>query len=79
MTWKIHLKRLAEDHKILGIKALRDATGMGIAEAKALVEALPKTVVVVHLGSPESLKHKFLEGGFDFRTTAHVQQSGTAA
>jgi len=44
---------------------------MGLAEAKALVEALPKTVAIVYLGDVKSLGEKLLESGFDFHITAH--------
>jgi ribosomal protein L7/L12 len=71
-TWKIHLERVARDRKITGIKALRDITHMGLAEAKAVVEALPKTVAVIHLGDVELLKQQLLDGGFDFQIVAHV-------
>ncbi len=71
MTWNIHLERVAKDRKMLGIKTLRDITGMGLVEVKAVVEGLPKIVAVVHLGDVESLKQKLLEGGFDFQISAH--------
>jgi large subunit ribosomal protein L7/L12 len=71
MTWNIHLERVAKDRKISGIKALRDITNMGLAEAKAVVEGLPKVVAVVHLGDVEILKQRLLEGGFDFQISAH--------
>ena len=72
MTWDIYLERAAKDRKILGIKVLRDITNMGLAEAKAVAEGLPKTVRVVHLGDVESLKQQLLEGGFDFQISASV-------
>ncbi len=73
MTWDIHLKRLPKDRKIFGIKALRDITQMGLAEAKALVEALPKIVVVVHVGELQSLKQKLLQVGFELEVVAHAK------
>jgi ribosomal protein L7/L12 len=72
MTWDIHLKHLAKDRKIVGIKALRDITDMGLAEAKAMAESLPKTVAVVHLGEVESLEQQLLDGGFAFQISAHA-------
>ncbi|RPI00281.1 MAG: hypothetical protein EHM72_09700 [Calditrichaeota bacterium] len=72
MTWDIHLERVARDRKIVGIKVLRDITDMGLAEAKAVVEGLPKTVAVVYLGDVESLRQQLFEGGFVFHISAHV-------
>ena len=71
MTWRIRIESLARDRKIQGIYALRKLTGMGLAEAKAVVEGLPMTVIVVHLGDPELLSNKLVEAGFDFEMAAH--------
>ena len=73
MTWDVQLTRVAGGHKIQGIKALRDITGMGLAEAKALVEALPQTVTVVHLGEVESLRQTLRDSGFAFKISANVE------
>ncbi len=71
LTWNLHLEQVAQDRKIFAIDALRDITNMGLDEAKAVVEGLPKIVMVVHLGDVDSLKQRLLEGGFDFQIFAH--------
>jgi ribosomal protein L7/L12 len=71
MTWRIRIGSLARDRKIRGILALREFTGMGLAETKAVVEGLPMSVIVVHIGDPELLRNKLIEAGFDFEMAAH--------
>jgi len=72
MTWDVHLRGLPKDCEIRGIKALMDITGMGLAAAKGLVEALPKTLAVVHIGEVELLKHKLLKAGFELQIAARA-------
>ncbi len=52
------------DQKIKVIKAVREITGLGLAEAKAVVEAAPKTVKeAVAKDEAEELKKKLEEVG----------------
>ena len=54
----------AGDQKIKVIKVVRDATGLGLKEAKELVDGAPKTVKEgVSKGEAEELKAKFSEVG----------------
>lgn len=54
----------AGDSKINVIKALRDATGLGLKDAKDLVDAAPKTVKEgVAKAEAEDLKKKLEEAG----------------
>ena len=51
-------------NKIQVIKVVRDATGLGLKEAKALVDGAPKTVKEgVSKEEAEELKAKFVEAG----------------
>ena len=51
-------------NKIQVIKVVRDATGLGLKEAKDLVDGAPKTVKEgVSKDDAESLKAKFVEAG----------------
>ena len=51
-------------NKIQVIKVLRDATGLGLKEAKDLVDGAPKTVKEgVSKDDAEALKAKFVEAG----------------
>jgi len=51
-------------NKIAVIKAVREATGLGLAEAKALVDGAPKTVKEgVSKEDAEALKEKFEAAG----------------
>jgi large subunit ribosomal protein L7/L12 len=43
-TFDVILKAVPADKKISAIKVVRAATGLGLKEAKDLVEAAPKTV-----------------------------------
>ena len=54
----------AGDQKIKVIKVVRDATGLGLKEAKELVDGAPKTVKEgVKKEEAEELKAKFTEAG----------------
>ena len=54
----------AGDQKIKVIKVVRDATGLGLKEAKELVDGAPKTVKEnVSKDEAEELKAKFTEAG----------------
>ena len=54
----------AGDQKIKVIKVVRDATGLGLKEAKDLVDGAPKTVKEnVAKEEAEDLKAKFVEVG----------------
>ena len=54
----------AGDQKIKVIKVVRDATGLGLKEAKELVDGAPKTVKEnVSKEEAEDLKAKFTEAG----------------
>ena len=54
----------AGDQKIKVIKVVRDATGLGLKEAKELVDGAPKTVKEnVSKDEDEDLKAKFTEVG----------------
>lgn len=54
----------AGDQKIKVIKVVRDATGLGLKEAKDLVDGAPKTVKEnVSKEEAEELKAKFIEVG----------------
>ena len=54
----------AGDQKIKVIKVVRDATGLGLKEAKELVDGAPKTVKEnVSKDEAEDLKAKFTEVG----------------
>ena len=54
----------AGDQKIKVIKVVRDATGLGLKEAKELVDGAPKTVKEnVSKDEAEELKAKFAEVG----------------
>ena len=54
----------AGDQKIKVIKVVRDATGLGLKEAKELVDGAPKTVKEkVAKAEAEELKAKFTEVG----------------
>ena len=54
----------AGDQKIKVIKVVRDATGLGLKEAKELVDGAPKTVKEgVSTDEAEELKAKFSEVG----------------
>ena len=51
-------------NKISVIKVVRDATGLGLKEAKELVDGAPKTVKeAVSKDEAEALKAKFVEAG----------------
>ena len=51
-------------NKISVIKVVRDATGLGLKEAKELVDGAPKTVKeAVAKAEAEELKAKFVEAG----------------
>ena len=52
------------DEKIKVIKAVREITGLGLADAKAVVEAAPKAIKEgVSKGEAEELKKKLEEAG----------------
>ena len=54
----------AGDQKIKVIKVVRDATGLGLKEAKDLVDGAPKTIKeAVKKEEAEELKAKFTEAG----------------
>ena len=54
----------AGDQKIKVIKVVRDATGLGLKEAKDLVDGAPKTIKEnVAKEEAEELKAKFVEAG----------------
>ena len=54
----------AGDQKIKVIKVVRDATGLGLKEAKELVDGAPKTIKeAVSKDEAEELKAKFVEVG----------------
>ncbi len=54
----------AGDQKIKVIKVVRDATGLGLKEAKELVDGAPKTIKEgVNKDEAEELKAKFTEVG----------------
>ena len=54
----------AGDQKIKVIKVVRDATGLGLKEAKELVDGAPKTVKEgVSKDEAEEMKAKFVEAG----------------
>ena len=54
----------AGDQKIKVIKVVRDATGLGLKEAKELVDGAPKTIKEgVNKDEAEELKAKFAEVG----------------
>ena len=54
----------AGDQKIKVIKVVRDATGLGLKEAKELVDGAPKTIKeAVAKDEAEAMKAKFVEAG----------------
>ena len=54
----------AGDQKIKVIKVVRDATGLGLKEAKELVDGAPKTIKEgVAKDEAEAMKAKFVEAG----------------
>ena len=54
----------AGDKKIQVIKVVRELTGLGLAEAKALVDGAPKTVKEgVSRDEAEQIKNKLVEAG----------------
>ncbi len=54
----------AGSNKIAVIKVVRDATGLGLKEAKELVDGAPKTIKEgVAKAEAEELKAKFVEAG----------------
>ena len=54
----------AGDQKIKVIKVVRDATGLGLKEAKELVDGAPKTIKeAVGKDDAEAMKAKFVEAG----------------
>ena len=54
----------AGSNKIAVIKVVRDATGLGLKEAKELVDGAPKTIKeAVAKEEAEELKAKFVEAG----------------
>ena len=54
----------AGSNKIAVIKVVRDATGLGLKEAKELVDGAPKTIKeAVAKAEAEELKAKFVEAG----------------
>ena len=54
----------AGDNKIAVIKVVRDVTGLGLKEAKDLVDGAPKTVKEkVQKEEAEAMKAKFVEAG----------------
>ncbi len=54
----------AGGNKIAVIKAVRDVTGLGLKEAKELVDGAPKTVKeAVAKAEAEEIKAKFVEAG----------------
>ena len=54
----------AGGNKIAVIKVVRDATGLGLKEAKELVDGAPKTIKeAVAKAEAEELKAKFVEAG----------------
>ena len=62
-SFNIVLKE-AGDQKIKVIKVVRDATGLGLKEAKDLVDGAPKTVKEnVAKADAEEMKKKFEEAG----------------
>ena len=62
-TFDVVLKE-AGANKIQVIKVVRDATGLGLKEAKDLVDGAPKTVKEgVSKDDAEALKAKFVEAG----------------
>ena len=62
-TFDVVLKE-AGANKIQVIKVVRDATGLGLKEAKELVDGAPKTVKEnVAKDEAEALKAKFVEAG----------------
>ena len=62
-TFNVVLKE-AGDQKIKVIKVVRDATGLGLKEAKELVDGAPKTIKEnVSKEEAEDLKAKFTEVG----------------
>ncbi len=62
-TFNIVLKEVGAN-KIQVIKVVRDATGLGLKEAKDLVDGAPKTVKEnVAKEEAEELKAKFVEAG----------------
>lgn len=44
-TWLVRLIALPENHKIATIKVIREFTGLGLADAKALTDNLPSVLV----------------------------------
>lgn len=71
LTWRIEFKRLPNHRKVVGIRALMHLSGMGLAEAKRLVESLPKSVVVVHVGEIELLEQELIDAGFGLKITSY--------
>ena len=62
-TFNVVLKD-AGANKIQVIKVVRDATGLGLKEAKELVDGAPKTVKeAVAKDEAEAMKAKFVEAG----------------
>ena len=63
-SFNVVLLKDAGDQKIKVIKVVRDATGLGLKEAKDLVDGAPKTVKEnVAKEEAEELKAKFTEAG----------------
>lgn len=64
LTWDIDLTQVVGGRKIMSIKAIREITGMGLAQAKDLVESLPQTIRLVHIGEIQVLKDQLAQAGF---------------
>lgn len=63
-TFDVVLKTVDATKKIPTIKVVREATGLGLAEAKALVDGAPKTVKQgVSKEEADKLKKQFEEQG----------------
>ena len=63
-TFDVILLSAPADKKIAVIKAIREITGLGLKEAKDLVEAAPKTVKEqVSKADAEDMKKKLTEAG----------------
>jgi large subunit ribosomal protein L7/L12 len=62
--FSVHLASVPADKKIAAIKVVKEATGLGLKEAKELVEAAPKAIKEgMSKADAEELQKKLVEAG----------------
>jgi hypothetical protein len=71
LAWQIVLQSCDPARRILAVKALRDLTGIGIAEAKRITENLPIVLRLLHIGEKEGMASKLAAAGFVFKLESY--------